>query len=94
MEGEFRRLDPGEISLREVSSTRALLLLLLFAMRRGVTGTGFEESRDGLVNGAVVPARSRVLRRGGRFSASVIVPNGGRDEGQKSEKGSLLTVRI
>ena len=42
-------------------------------MRRGVTGAGFEESRGGLDDGALVPARRRVLRRGGRFSASVIV---------------------
>lgn len=95
MEGEFRRLDPGEMSLSDVSRTSALLLLLLFVMRRGVTGAGFEDSMGGLVDEAVVPVRRRVLRRGGRFSVSVIVSErDGRHEGEKGERGSLLTVRI
>jgi hypothetical protein len=52
----------------------ALLLLLLFAMRRGVVGAGFEDSGIGMDDEVVVPERRRVLLRGGRFSASVIVP--------------------
>jgi len=83
MEGEFRRLDPGEISLREVSSVivaSALLLELLFAMRRGVVGAGFEDSTAGMEDVVVVPERRRVLLRGGRFSVSVIVPKD-EDEG-------------
>jgi hypothetical protein len=51
-----------------------LLLLLLFAMRRGVVGAGFEDSGIGMEDEEVVPERRRVLLRGGRFSASVIVP--------------------
>ena len=65
------------MSLREVSSdmvASALLLLLLFAMRRGVVGAGFEDSGIGMEDEVVVPERRRVLLRGGKFSVSVIVP--------------------
>lgn len=79
VDGELRRLEPGEMSRRDVSSVTVesvLLLLLLFEMRRGET-EGFEVSRGDVVfvvvDDAVVPGRSRVLRLGGRFSVSVIV---------------------
>jgi len=58
---------------------RALLLELLFAMRRGVVGVGLEESMIGMEEDVFVPERRRVLLRGGRFSVSVIVPED--DEG-------------
>jgi ribosomal protein S6E (S10) len=73
----------------------ALLLLLLFAMRRGVVGAGFEDSGIGMEDEVVVPERRRVLLRGGRFSVSVIVPKD--DEGQveeESQRGSLLSGNI
>jgi hypothetical protein len=67
VEGEFRRLLPGEISRSVVSSAIAaklLLLLVLLEMRNGETeGFGY----------CCVSERRRVLRLGGRFSESVIV---------------------
>ena len=72
----MRRLEPGEMSLRVVSSAmveRVLLLLWPFAMRSGVT-VDFTESKDELsCEEDETAARRRLLRRGGRFSASAIV---------------------
>ena len=71
VEGEFRRLDPGEISRSVVSSAidaRVLLRLVLFDMRSGETFEDFNPSYEEelfVVVDDVVPERSRVLRRGG-----------------------------
>ena len=71
VEGEFRRLDPGEMSRSVVSSAidaRVLLRLVLFDIRSGDTFDDFSPSyKEGLLLFAdeVVPDRSRVLRRGG-----------------------------
>src|SRR5579859_3779689 len=78
VEGEFRRLDPGEISRSDVSSAidaSVLLRLVLFEILRGETLCDFNPSYDELllfVDEVVVPDRSRVLRLGGRFSVSVM----------------------
>ena len=80
VEGEFRRLEPGEISRSVVSSAilaSVLLRLVLFDILSGETFCGFDPSyaEGGLlfVDDEVVPERSRVLRLGGRFSVSVMV---------------------
>jgi hypothetical protein len=76
VEGEFRREEPGEMSLRVVSSLTppSVFLELLFVMRRGVTAFDLEIAAGSMeVADVVVPERRRVLRRGGRFSVSNIV---------------------
>ena len=92
VDGELRRLDPGEMSRRAVSSVIAesvLFLLLPFGIRRGCMAEGsFEVSRAGvlLVVDDTVPGRRRVLLLGRRFSASAIVQ--GRERYNR-ERGSL-----
>ena len=87
-EGEFRREEPGEMSLREVSSPTpaSAFLELLFVMRRGVTMFDLEIAAAAgsmEVVDVVVPERRRVLRRGGRFSVSSIVSHATDSEGKR-----------
>ena len=86
VDGEFRRDEPGEMSLRVVSSIMVESVLLRefdFAIRRGETPDCFV-SRGFVV---VVPERRRELRLGGRFSVSVISLNlKGYDDGDLTER--------
>ena len=88
VEGEFRRDEPGEMSLRVVSSIMvesALLREFDFAIRRGDTPDCFVSR--GFV---VVPERRRELRLGGRFSVSVMSLNlEGLDDGELTERRLL-----
>jgi hypothetical protein len=86
VEGEFRREEPGEMSLSVVSSLTppSVRLELLFVMRRGVTAFDLEsEAGSMVVVDVVVPERRRVLRRGGRFSVSSIVSHATTAKGKK-----------
>ena len=80
VEGEFRRLETGEMSLRTVlvsSLTPASWVLeVVFAMRRGFTDVPAADlvgrSREDDGADVVVPARRRELRLGGTFSVSAM----------------------
>ena len=92
-EGEFRRLETGEMSLRMVlvsSLTPASLLLeVFFAMRRGVTDVPAADlvgrSREDECADVVVPERIRALRLGGTFSVSAMATT--TMVAQKTKKG-------